>query len=170
MSVAKHRLPWPAIGLLAVIAGLAGYFLIDKVNQTTSKSSSREAAAALARTQVRGCEFRQVRDAASRAIVEKFLEQPEKTLLRLTLPMLDCARTFAPGNEGRPVRLAPELGLCFVQLTARGYFSFIPRRSATRADYRALAHQPETDPGRLEQICLRKRILPFPAAVERTLK
>lgn len=132
-----------------VIAGLLGWFLVDAINSTTSRNADDASRAAVAQTQINGCDNRQVRDGYIRSLTEQIAAGKAGVIARnsgrANLPVQDCEATYAPGNEGRAVKLKPVLGLCFIGLVRKGYFAF--GRNGLQA------HQPFTNPERLGRTC-----------------
>lgn len=141
----------------AIVGGLMAWFLVDAINRTTQTNSADASRAAVAQTQINGCNNRQVRDGYLRSLTEQIPttgRSPRENAGslkarndgRANAPVLDCEATYAPGNQGVSIRLPPVLGLCFIGLVSKGYFSFDRTGPLQR-------HLPFTNPKRLEVVC-----------------
>jgi hypothetical protein len=146
-----------AVALALAVAGLAGWFLVDSINTTTNGNADRASRTAVRLSQVNGCNNRQVRDGYLRFVTELSFNadrQPKRyrklatrlrNLGRSNLSMLDCAATYSEASQGKPVRLDPVLGLCFVGLIGRDYWG-LDKHGIAR-------HEPVTEPVTLKRIC-----------------
>lgn len=134
-----ERVSWAGIiTIIVVILGIGSMVIADDAAE-----SAREASLKVAAEQLQGgCPRNQINRAWQRVRADQTQSEERGEYNRGVavsyFRITDCKATYAIGYTGPPVYLDPALDICFVRLTADGYWT-------TRA--------PFTDPDRLAPLC-----------------